>query len=275
MSSFYGDPGWEHPSQCLFESGGGNKSQRGSIVPVYDKIVPSRTVWKGTMDTVITTGPAFQAVAMGLWNNPILPPWMPYYRCSDNIFGIMLGLTSRNARVGYLPSAVGHFPDPARCNSRADVVQAAGVLRFGNLVAAALSGFALPVGRTSREDGIALLGRHLMSVSELRPAEAVDYVFPFFAANAAADVMKLETLLQQNGGQPEDWAGDVRAYIEQVTSRIKTGRLVFSDLAPTDGESLVTGLRLLRHYGELLVAWPEIVGACRRYRDSFRVSIRV
>lgn len=271
MSSFHGDVGSEFMNNFLLLA----MEPQASFLDGRDRYqaaMGGRWAWKGTTRTLISDRCGLQGVAMGLCAEPGVPPLMPFFRCADNVLGAMIGLLPEEPQIGYTPLSVEHAPDPPRPRQPALAWKGGSVFRFSDLVLATPAAWRAPVAATTREDAIRTLGRHFVEVSSLSRADASDLLFPYLLAAVRAEVAVVEDLARLRGKEPDFWWADVDRFIQARIDLIQTGRLRFADVPGSPEESLSKALDLLRRYGEVLLSWPDIIGAARRLREVTRLS---
>jgi hypothetical protein len=109
--------------------------------------------------------------------------------------------------------------------------------------------------------GALAVGGGLVDAGRLRAAEFAGLLRELWAAEASHLIAALELLLQEQDGKPGYWAADAEAWIGRVHRLVRAPEpLVPADLSERgEGlEAVSLAQRVVRCYGELLLAWPEL-----------------
>ena len=218
----------------------------------------------------ITTDAWCMATVLGLDNREMLPPFFPVLRNQDGLFGVALRTCVPAGYIGHLPFAVVHAPSERR--AAPDRLRRATCVDLWNIVLVCLASFPQS-SRISAVDRMRALGSHLFRIASLSQNEFESFVRLQLSAQHNAVVQWLEQLNAENGGSPEYWSRDIRAYIFRLRTLMRSKDYTL----PEDLASIV-GAGHARHavqnavklYGRLLRRWPDIVAAAKELKSRGR-----
>jgi hypothetical protein len=257
-AGFFGDSGSEFPWYVLFAS----DASRSAIMTSeerYRSAISERVIARCPERVLVGKSQYFQGVNVGLDNlsSTNLPPFVPFFRCSDNLFGSTLGHLYPQARVCYLPVGVWHSPDPGRRHAADEVWQSAASLRFHDFVEAILGLWSAHQGLWGAgSQGFIEFGRQLCALPLSRLHRLV---FEMLASRVAFRIRELRALLSRHGRQPEYWARDAECFIAEQMQWLARGEVAFRE------EKLKAGLASAREhlaiYLDVLEAWPTLRAA--------------
>jgi hypothetical protein len=211
------------------------------------------------------------ALNLGLDNRRLLPPFLPVQRNQDGVFAALLRLGFPEGYFGFLPWLLRHEPPGPRSAARGDLVRRAGEMPSGQIVQALLRACAPNPPHADGGPNLRAIGRTLSAWGSAPAGEFSEFVRVQLWSQMARMASHLTTLLRRSGGQPAFWAADT----EQVLSGWREyftapGFGLPADLIPLFGveQALAAFQRLVRQFGELLQAWPEVVEAARRLKEK-------
>jgi hypothetical protein len=105
------------------------------------------------------------------------------------------------------------------------------------------------------------VGAGLAEAGGLKPADFLELLRSQWAAEASRYFAALERLLEVHGRRPHYWALDAETWMEQSRQCVTAGgSFATADLWPrTAGpEEAALAQRVVRGYGELLLAWSDL-----------------
>jgi hypothetical protein len=257
-SGIYGDSGSEHPTYYLSMP----PADRAKLVQseeMYRAALERRIIWKAPPRVRIARSPFFQSVAFGIDNRGFLPPFLPFLRASDVVFGQLLGICSKDSFVAYLPWSVLHHPEPARQQSADLVWRKAGALRLAELVGICQQTVPGLAALEAAEDRLRAMGRHLRHLAQLEPQELEAFLYPTLMEKWTDDLVAMERLLRLHDDQPSFWADDVRRTMQVLEDRLLADHPLRIELSLPDAN--VSPRVLLRTFGEVAEAWPDMRSA--------------
>ena len=118
---------------------------------------------------------------------------------------------------------------------------------------------------------------HSNPVSSVKSNEFLRFVQQRSWMRVQTQVQKVEQLLKTYWRKPEYWAVDCEQYVKDLLElAVKPEYGVPADLRlrKTTEETLALTQRLVRKYGELLIAWPDMLEAAKHLRQKGVVLAR-
>jgi hypothetical protein len=287
LPGLYGDIGWYAPTWLLLLRGPSRKRLTGSEA-AYLSACASRQVLRVVGHPTITDGRFFQSTVLGLDNRALLPPFMPAQRYEDGVFRIALRACFPDDYVAHLPWAMAHEAEAGRRWARDDVVATARWLRTGELLVHCVRAY-MPAPGTDSEARLRGLGAHLVALGALPAEEFRAFVRARVIPQKGRYLAHLESLLVEHGARPEYWAEDLRRHVAAMRAALGTEAFfvprdlvvssqaagpesrdhVSADAVPGErslDEAQALAQWLVRGYGMLVAAWPDLVAATRALR---------
>jgi hypothetical protein len=210
---------------------------------------------------------------VGLDHRALLPPFLPVLRDEDGVFGQTLACCMENAHVAHVPRAILHAAAPGR-TYQPDRIGAARVRRLTDLLIHYLRNLSLGfvVGEAAARLGA--VGRCLEELGQARPGDYLALAKALHLFHAASRVQRLEQLMHSVPEGAALWRRDAEAFLAAQREAIAAPEYYLPyDLlragCPPE-QALARGQRILRSFGELLVAWPALVEAARALRSAGR-----
>jgi amino acid adenylation domain-containing protein len=270
-----GDCGWHSPSfYMLLEGESLRRLTR--TAEGYRTATASKEIVRSVPRVTMGDGDSFMATLFtGLDNRRLLPPFPPVLWGEDLLFGITLQLCFREARVGHLPWVAAHEPVEVRRFWPGEMARSASGVDHSRLVSALLDGFT-PDPEDEPADALRRLGRYLLALGQMAPAEFDALALRSVRARAAAFAEKLEARLASfdlDGEGAALWAADVRRYLDVLQKHAADPDFgVPLDLlyGRDAEEARRLSQRLITNHGLVLFYWPELVEAAWRLKERGR-----
>jgi hypothetical protein len=256
MAGMCGDSGQGSPLSVLWLTGTDREAALASEQG-YRCALRSREILRAVPCATLSQGAFLMSNHCGLDNRLALPPFFPALRNADGVFGQLLNAGQPRHLIAHLREAVLHLPGEQRVFSGEPRVQP----RLSDLLMLLVRSLAAASWTEDPQRGMLAIGGGLVDAGRLPPAAFAGLLRELWAAEASHLILALELLLQEHGGRPEFWAADAEAWIERVRRLVGAQEpLVPADLADRGGGWEAVGFtqRLVRDYGELLLAWPEL-----------------
>jgi hypothetical protein len=217
----------------------------------------------------VTDGGYCMALNLGLDNRRLLPPFLPFQRNQDGVFGAALALCC-GGFTGFLPWLTPHDPPEERAFSHPEVAwRRVAQLQTGQLMQVLLGSFPQGPGHSTAERRLERLGQWLEEIASGDQRDFAEYL-RLHAWNARArTASQLEAQLRRYGGQPEYWADDTRRALSAVVEALTAPHAELpSDLCEKWGpdQALTRFQGLVQRYGSLLRVWPSLVAAAKALR---------
>jgi hypothetical protein len=234
----------------------------------YLAAVSSRQVFRAVRRATITDGTTCVAVNLGLDNRGLLPPFIPVQRNSDGLFASELRACFHDACLGHFPFAILHDPEQTRRQNLSNYWERKRQLRTPELLAHLMSGRAMPQHAINAAAALRDFGANLLDIGSMADAD--------FQETLRRQVWSASGVDPESSAAPQippAVAPFYRRYREQHFQLLRESITQERYLAPWDLQALgapeeVQRLtrELVRRFGELLAAWPEIHAAALRLR---------
>jgi hypothetical protein len=275
LNGLVGDSGMASPRYYLALTGP-SRDRLVASPEAYSSALESREILRSARRPTISDSPFCMTTFLGLDNRLLLPPFFPVQRNSDGIFGMMLRECVEGSHTAFLPWILLHAPEPPRVFVPDDLWADAGAVRMPDIVIAAVLAHESHTRNHATAARFADLGKHLRWLGSLSSPEFEARLRTVQQFRNFAFTTVLESQLQTHGGAPAFWADDVRRMIELMSKASSAGEyLVPRDLrrGRDAGEARRLGQELIRKFGELLEAWPDLAAAAMRLRvDGFPLA---
>ena len=229
----------------------------------YESAITNRTIRMVADQPTIAESPFLMAYAFAVDGRGILPPFFPVCRNQDGVFGAILNRLYPPGSTAHVPISIQHQPPNRRTMERDRVWSDAGVTSIADIVIALVGTFQPGPGQPP-EARIRALGRHLAALGHLPPAEFLDCLTWHMLQSATVRLARYQSALDAHRGAPDYWAADCLAYIQTLTSAIRSAAWT----VPVDLPAASLTQPLIRRYGEVLIEWPDIVAVSRALRDT-------
>lgn len=266
-----GDSGMSSAFPSLLVEGDSRESLLGDE-PGYLERIEGRAVVRMAEASSICDRSFLMCTAVGFDCRALLPPFIPAMRNEDGLFASLLPIVLPEALIGYLPRSIAHLPMSPRSSSRRHfAAQACGWGCIDLMIALAKLFPANCLPKADAAGRLRALGRHFVGIGRLDRAELEELALQFYLREKASLAARIERLLREYDRSPADWASDLDRCLEALYVALgERDRALPQDLlpiAPRDERAAALG-SLIRRYGELLLAWPDIVEAARAEREG-------
>ena len=256
MAGVCGDSGLASPLSVLWLNGTARAAALESEQS-YQAALHGREILRAASCATISQSAFLMSDHCGLDNRLALPPFLPALYNADGVFAQVLKACEPRRLIAHLPVAVLHLPGQVRAFTGEP-----GVLpRLSDLLMLLVRSLAPVPWSAEPQRGMLAVGGGLVAAGRLRPEEFAGLLRELWAAEASQLIASLELLLQEHGGRPEYWAADARPGWRRCSGLVRAEEpLVPADLADRgEGmEAVRFAQRLVRCYGELLLAWPAL-----------------
>jgi hypothetical protein len=258
MAGVCGDSGLGS-AQFVLWLGGASRQLAWQSERHYREALRRREILRAADRPTLGSSPFLMGMHLGLDNRLALPPFLPGLRNSDGLFGLMLKCCRPSGLTGYLPLAIVHLPDEKRSSSGVPLWQ--GRTRAADLLAA-LIGHALRTGTCpGLEQECRSLGEQMAGIAALPARGFQALARQAWAESLSGNLLALEEILEQQGGRPDYWAKDARAWIRAAQEAVAApGPLIPEDLPGEDSadDAAARWQQLVLCFGKLLRQWPAI-----------------
>jgi len=232
----------------------------------YRQHLRTRYVRRAPAGTVLTDSPACMTMNIGLDQRHLVPPFMPVNRNEDGVFGSLHTLCCRRSFKGYLPYMLLHQPPDHREHPPGI---AAGVAppRLNDLLRWIILGYeGCPAGPDAGRN-LQSLGRYLTDFGYLDGKDFFHAYRELTLRALGGYLMLAERRLLEHADGPEYWKKDLEEYLAVYRGKICADDFFIPwDLPGDREERLALFQELVRRFGALLIAWPDMVAASRELR---------
>jgi len=219
----------------------------------YRAAQSSRQVLRAAPCATLCQSAFLMAMHCGLDNRLALPPFLPVLRNEDGIFAQVLRASGPKGPIAHLPLAVQHDPGELRALEGPRQVAP----RLADLLLLLVRSLAPAAWLRDPETRLECLGQGLVQAGSLRPAAFQGLLRELWAGEMSRHVLALERLLEEHGGKPDYWRADAEDWLKRIRGQVTADEPPLpSDLSGPEAEPLTR--RVVRAYGELLLAWPAL-----------------
>jgi len=225
-------------------------------------------------DTITDTPRYFQTAALGYDNTEMLPPFVPTYRNSDSLFGVIVRECFKQLYFAHLPSAVRHSPTEFREYPPQNFIgQHPSMVDLMVACISICDPISLP---ESNIDSLKVLGKRLSDLASMAQDEFDEIVRAQINKASESRVAMLDHYLSVYGYAPWYWAYDMMRLIESLKGTAsRRDYIVPEELVHLDKNCARQKTKAtVFEFGRLLYWWPEIQKATKRLRvQGSRVSL--
>jgi hypothetical protein len=267
LNGLLGDSGMTSPRYYLTLTSA-SRDRLVASPEAYRSAFQSREILRCARQPTITAGPFCMTTFLGLDNRLLLPPFFPVQRNSDGIFGHVARKCLDGSHVAFLPWALLHAPEPPRVFRPDDLWSDVAAVRIADIIIAGVLGHEPRTGNVATAMRLVDIGKHLRSLGSLSESDFEEYLLSVQNFCNFGFITALHSQLQTYGTSPGFWAEDVSRMIKLISAEPSPPQdgLVPLDLRNSRDEQEAgnLGQELVRKFGELLEAWPALVGAAER-----------
>jgi hypothetical protein len=260
MAGVCGDSGLGSPLSVLWLTGA-SRDQAMASEASYREALRSREILRGAPRTTIGQGPFLMNMHCGMDNRLALPPFLPVLRNADGLFAQLLRLCLPACLIAYLPEAVLHLPGEQRAFAEEPRIPP----RLPDLLGLLARALAPAPWAADAGQGMRAIGGGLVQIARQRTSDFQGLLRELWTGEISRYAMSLEQLLDRFGVEPSYWAADAETWLKQ-TGRIVTSKESFvpADLSSPGSatEAVALAQKVVRDYGELLLAWPVLQARC-------------
>ncbi len=266
-AGFAGDSGMGSPGHYMMLRG----AQRARLVgsdASYAALRLTREVLRVAPRPTVSAGMFFMSGHFAVDARAVLPPFFPVLRNSDGIFGRTLRQVRPDGLIAHLPFGMRHEPPSSRTFDEAALHNWCGSPRASDVIITCVLSATLTAHDPT--DRLRELGHYLVNLGRLPAPEFDAFVRHLLWQQRANDLQYCESLIAHYGGRPSQWASDLETAVERIQESLAQPDFLYPrDLRGVDNVDPATIAReLVRHYGDLLVAWPGIEAAARALRNA-------
>lgn len=244
QSGIAGDPGTSS-SFIVLSQRGASRERLSRSEDDYRAALSARHVVRAADRPTLLDSDFFMAGVASLDLGYALPAFSPAGRNEDNLFGMTLSTTTRDALGLCLPLASPHRPFEGDRDARVRPTFVES--RINDLLRAAT---------------FALADAPALGAALAEHARVTDDLCAWLQAQrrnvALATAAHLRRSLADHDGAPEYWTRDVEAFAASCDRAATETRVVAAELGGRGPQAAEATAEFVRHYAELAIAWPEL-----------------
>jgi hypothetical protein len=255
----------------LFALEGRSRSRFLADEAVYRRALATRRVIRVSPRPAIGDGTACLSAGLGLDARAVLPPFCPVQRNQDGLFGAVLRRAYHDALLGFLPWALDHEPPGRRATAPEAALSTLSALGANDLLRLLVVAARVEPDRDDPARSLRALGDVLVRWGSLPPLDLEDLVRAQLLRGRSLELSVLDQSLSRHRHAPAFWARDVARALEILTAAVASPAAAHpADLIAAFGEAegRAAFRDLVRRYGELLRAWPDLWEAARALREE-------
>lgn len=218
-----------------------------------------RSVSRATVsDTAFCSG-----LNLGLDNRKMLPPFLPVQRGQDCVFSNLLHVCQQGL-TGFLPWALLHNQAAPEKFLQADLQRKILYRSSGEIIERLVNGLAPEPDLGNAAKNMVALGNALKEWGRAPLADFENLLRSILWEETSRTLATLNHLLEKHKSAPNYWANDITLALSWLSKGLTDPNIVIAeDLRATFGvdEARIMLQRLIRSFGELLSAWPDLTQA--------------
>lgn len=216
--------------------------------------------------------PTLMTYTAGIDNRNVIPPFFPFGRYEDAVFGYLLGKALPQSYMARLPFTIQHTPEmPRQYNSNCPEAE----VHISQVLIECMSSWTAGSGGLDIRAALISLGSHLKSVGALDPRRFREMVRSSFWAQASRQISLYLNMLDRYNGQPEYWASELNRRIGIMQNAVAAegyGLPLEISRCGSDAEAWHATQGAMYQFGELLCCWPEFIKVANELRQVGRKS---
>lgn len=237
----------------------------------YRETVETRRLTRAVTAETLTDQELCMTFAIGLDGRTALPPFPAVHRNEDGLFGNVLAACEPTAIFGHLPWTLVHEPEDRRVRPFDHVFEQIGRVGVNDFVAGLVSSSRNVIDVRSPALAFESLGRSLLAWCEIPERDLFERIWWMLARTIAQRLARMDLLLRSSARSPAFWARDLERLADVGRERVEDPeRAVPFEWAELRDrrEARARTVRHVSEYGQLLVAWPALLGAARTLAES-------
>jgi hypothetical protein len=258
-----GDSGIGGPLSFLWLQG----PERERLLEDYESNRATRAVHRGADVATVSNTQFLMTPHVAFDVRGTIPPFSPVLRNEDGAFAAVLRNCAPESYIGFLPWSVEHAPPNARAADFDQALRSVGRAQANNIIRDLARSYEPAPGIADPAMRLRAFGRYLAALGEMPSVEFDAFVRYQIIAAVGFRIETLTRVVDQYGGQPEQWAEDCAAVMTEGLRVLAEEQLVVGDIpGATPDERQRRFQRMLLRYGRLLDAWPALLDAAKHLR---------
>jgi hypothetical protein len=258
-----GDSGVGGPLSFLWLQG----PERERLLDDYKSNRLTRAVYRGADVATVSNTQFLMTPHVAFDLRGTIPPFSPVLRNEDGAFAAVLRTCAPDSCIGFLPWSVEHAPPNSRAAEFDQALRSIGRAQANNIIRDLARSYEPAPGVADPAMRLRAFGCYLAALGEMASGEFDAFVRYQIIAAVGLRIEALTRVVDQNNGQPQQWAEDCAAAKTEALRALAEDALVVSDIpGATPDERQRRFQRLLLRYGRLLDAWPTLLDAAKQLR---------
>ena len=261
-AGFVGDSGMSPSAYFLWAQG----AARDRLLENYEAYRATRGVHRCADVTRVSSAQFLMTAHVAFDVSVTIPPFPPVLRNQDGAFSDLMRTSAPEFYTAYLPWAVEHTPPSARPADFERALRSVGRMGGNEIIRSLARGYDPAPGVVDPAVRMRGLGRYLAAVGAMPAADFDALVRYSIAAGVGRLVEVLTRLVDQNNGEPAQWAEDCGIAVSEGMRALTDVPLVVADVPGAADERQRRFQRVVHRLGRLIDAWPALLEAAKDLR---------
>jgi hypothetical protein len=234
---------------------------------MYRRSLGTRQCARWVAQMTVSDSPFCMGINFGLDNRSNLPPFFPFQRNEDGLFGFLVNQTGHQSLTGFLPGTIRHTPTETRSACLGSLYDEVVPWRTPEYLLhlvgfVARSGDSIAVRRSLRA-----IGEDLITTGKLSPRSFQGFLMNLKFDRTAHALRRIEAALAA-GGAP-GWYSDAQQLRKTFQScLIDAPAPEFADIGGSESDRLALAREFTISYGKVLCEWEMIREAACQLRQQ-------
>jgi hypothetical protein len=266
-----GDSGMGLPLSFLSLQG----AERERLIENYESNRATRAVHRGADVVTLSNTQFFMTAHVAFDVRDTIPPFSPALRNSDGVFGALLRTCAPESYVAFLPWRIEHIPPDPRPTDFDQIVRSVSRVRTNDIIRDLAHAHDPAPGVVDANVRLRAFGQYLAALGAMPAADFDGMLHYQIMTTIGRRIERLTRAVNQENGEPAQWAEDCAAVIAEGHRALTEDELVVADIpGATADERHRRFQRLLYRFGRVLDAWPALLDAATELRVAEPLTSR-
>ena len=237
----------------------------------YRQSCKSREILRVTPTPTLSDASFSMSTFLGMDNRELLPPFFPFGRGSDTLFGWTTWHSLPHSLVGHIPWALLHAPQDPRMFHQGELLRTASAFDSSKILFACLAMFQWNSYQDDPAQRLLQMGKFLREIGQLSPSKFEECIRVAALHYNSRFERMIEQRLQASESMPKYWAQDLEQYLILLRkSELGNDYWVPLDLALGVSLSIAKERtsKFILQFGELLCWWPTMRDAAQALKTK-------
>jgi hypothetical protein len=240
---------------------------RERLLEDYESHRATRAVHRGADVATISNTQLLMATHVAYDVRATIPPFTPVLRNSDGAFAAILRTCAPMSYTAFLPWRVEHISPDTRAADFDHLVRSVARVRANDIIRDLAHAYEPAPGVADSAMRLRAFGHYVTALGAMPPADFDALVRYQIMVAVGRRIERLTRAIDQNSGQPAQWAEDCAAVVAEGLRSLTEDALVVADIpGATLDERHRRFQRLLYRFGRLIDAWPALLHAAADLR---------